>query len=172
MMNQNMITRICGLPLGELASHLHTGERVRLDFNMRILPVKSLFWSLVYGCLLVSGVVANEARRPTQPNVLLIVVDDLGWQDVKCYDIDEPSPMETPHMDGLREARGALSPSLLASPRLLAKPGGDPERDSPGPRPTRRRGRRQSAAPPQSQGGTDDNTLGPRQPSSRSRHDR
>ena len=39
--------------------------------------------------------------RPTKPNVVLILTDDLGWQDVKCYDIDEPSPMETPNIDSL-----------------------------------------------------------------------
>ncbi len=39
--------------------------------------------------------------RPTKPNIILLLTDDLGWQDVKCYDIDEPSPMETPHIDGL-----------------------------------------------------------------------
>ena len=42
---------------------------------------------------------SNE--RPGKPNVVLILTDDLGWQDVKCYDIDEPSPMETPHIDSL-----------------------------------------------------------------------
>ena len=37
----------------------------------------------------------------SRPNVVLILVDDLGWQDVGCYDIDEPTPMETPHIDSL-----------------------------------------------------------------------
>ena len=40
-------------------------------------------------------------ERPEKPNVVLILTDDLGWQDVKCYDVDEPSPMETPNIDAL-----------------------------------------------------------------------
>ncbi|MDB4525162.1 sulfatase-like hydrolase/transferase, partial [bacterium] len=43
----------------------------------------------------------HAAERPAKPNVVLILADDLGWQDVKCYDIDDPSPMETPHLDAL-----------------------------------------------------------------------
>ena len=29
---------------------------------------------------------ATEATRPAQPNFLLMLADDLGWQDVKVYD--------------------------------------------------------------------------------------
>jgi len=54
---------------------------------------------LVMACLVTSSSFAQE--RPQKPNVLVILTDDLGWQDVKCYDIDEPSPFETPNIDKL-----------------------------------------------------------------------
>ena len=43
-------------------------------------------------------------ERPKKPNVVLILADDLGWQDVGCYDIDEPTPMETPNIDALAKS--------------------------------------------------------------------
>ena len=60
----------------------------------------------------------------TKPNVILILVDDLGWQDVKCYDIDEPSPMETPNLDALAQ-QGVLfwqgySPAPVCAPSRAA----------------------------------------------------
>ena len=63
-------------------------------------------------------------ERPSKPNVVLILTDDLGWQDVKCYDIDEPSPMETPNIDRLAE-RGvkfwqAYSPAPTCAPSRCA----------------------------------------------------
>ena len=56
--------------------------------------------------------------------MVLILTDDLGWQDVKCYDIDEPSPMETPNIDRLAE-RGvkfwqAYSPAPTCAPSRCA----------------------------------------------------
>ncbi len=53
----------------------------------------------------VATVSADE--HPAKPNIVLILTDDLGWQDVKCYDIDEPSPMETPNIDALAQ-RGVM----------------------------------------------------------------
>ncbi|MCM8531316.1 MAG: sulfatase [Lentisphaeraceae bacterium] len=65
---------------------------------------------------------ANE--RPSKPNVILLLTDDLGWQDVKCYDIDEPSPMETPYLDSLAK-KGvmfwqAYSPAPTCAPSRCA----------------------------------------------------
>ena len=64
-----------------------------------MLKIKSL---ILFG-LMIAGVAFAEDGRPDKPNVLLLLADDLGWQDVKCYDIDEPSPYETPYIDGLAE---------------------------------------------------------------------
>lgn len=62
--------------------------------------------------------------RPDKPNVVLILTDDLGWQDVHCYDIDEPSPMETPNIDRLA-SQGvmfwqAYSPAPVCAPSRAA----------------------------------------------------
>ena len=64
------------------------------------------------------------ADRPAKPNVVLLLTDDLGWQDVKCYDIDEPSPMETPNIDALAK-KGvmfwqAYSPAPTCAPSRCA----------------------------------------------------
>ena len=56
---------------------------------------------LCVACTMLSSFASAESPRPAQPNVILLLTDDLGWQDVKCYDIDEPSPMETPNLDAL-----------------------------------------------------------------------
>lgn len=64
-----------------------------------------------------------DTDRP-KPNVVLILTDDLGWQDVKCYDIDEPSPYETPNIDALSK-KGvmfwqAYSPAPTCAPTRCA----------------------------------------------------
>ncbi|MGB7323489.1 MAG: sulfatase-like hydrolase/transferase [Rubripirellula sp.] len=75
--------------------------------------------------VLAAGLVVSPliAAKP-KPNVVLILTDDLGWQDVKCYDIDEPSPMETPNIDALAK-KGvmfwqAYSPAPTCAPSRCA----------------------------------------------------
>lgn len=72
--------------------------------------------------ILLGSLHAND--RPAKPNIVLILTDDLGWQDVKCYDIDEPSPMETPNIDALAK-KGikfwqAYSPAPTCAPSRCA----------------------------------------------------
>ncbi|MGJ8724567.1 MAG: sulfatase-like hydrolase/transferase [Roseibacillus sp.] len=84
-----------------------------------------LLSSALGSLLLFSGLApAEENSRPAKPNVVLILTDDLGWQDVGCYDIDEPSPYETPHIDALAK-RGvmfwqAYSPAPTCAPTRCA----------------------------------------------------
>ena len=67
--------------------------------------------------------ILDDASRP-QPNVVLLLADDLGWQDVKCYDIDEPAPYETPHIDRLAKEGTmfwqAYSPAPTCAPSRCA----------------------------------------------------
>lgn len=79
-------------------------------------------YTILFSSLLISYLGANT--RPAKPNVVLILTDDLGWQDVKCYDIDEPSPMETPNIDRLAK-KGvmfwqAYSPAPTCAPSRCA----------------------------------------------------
>jgi hypothetical protein len=59
--------------------------------------------------------------------VVLILVDDLGWQDVGSYDIDEPTPMETPNIDALAKKRGIVQTGVLPGPHLCTHPVCDDE---------------------------------------------
>jgi len=61
---------------------------------------KNTLFSLL-GILLITALSSCSESRPEKPNVVMILADDLGWQDVGCYDIDEPCPYETPNIDKL-----------------------------------------------------------------------
>ena len=74
-------------------------------------------------------VASAKSDRPEKPNIILLLTDDLGWQDVKCYDIDEPSPMETPNLDAFAK-KGvqfwqAYSPAPTCAPSRAAILSGD-----------------------------------------------
>ena len=67
---------------------------------------------------------AEAMERPVKPNVVLILTDDLGWQDVGCYDIDEPCPFDTPNINrlatqGVQFFQG-YSPAPTCSPSRVA----------------------------------------------------
>uniref|UniRef100_UPI00356A0D93 sulfatase n=1 Tax=Pontiella sp. TaxID=2837462 RepID=UPI00356A0D93 len=61
-----------------------------------------------------------SAQRPAQPNFVILLADDLGWQDVGCYDVDGNAVYETPYMDqlaasGVRFMQG-YSPTPVCGP--------------------------------------------------------
>ncbi|MGJ8671990.1 sulfatase [Rubritalea sp.] len=73
---------------------------------------------------LLSSANASEETRPAKPNIVLIVSDDLGWQDLKCYDVDAPLAYDTPYLDAFAK-RGvmfwqAYSPAPSCSPSRCA----------------------------------------------------
>ena len=74
--------------------------------------------------LCVAMMSASSLQAAPKPNVVLILVDDLGWQDVKCYDVDSPSAYDTPHLDAFAK-KGvmfwqAYSPAPTCSPSRCA----------------------------------------------------
>ena len=81
-------------------------------------------YTFLYFALFFSLLLTLRAQNTERPNVVIILTDDLGWQDVGCYDIDEPSPMETPNIDALAR-RGVLfrqgySPAPTCAPTRIA----------------------------------------------------
>jgi arylsulfatase A-like enzyme len=83
-----------------------------------------LFGAAFTGSVFSLSATAHGSDRPEKPNVVLILTDDLGWQDVRCYDIDEPTPYETPNLDALAK-KGvmfwqAYSPAPTCAPSRCA----------------------------------------------------
>ena len=83
-----------------------------------------MFRILLFASLCVLRGHALSAERPSKPNVVIILTDDLGWQDVACYDIDEPSPYETKNIDRLASEGikfwQAYSPAPTCAPTRVA----------------------------------------------------
>lgn len=75
---------------------------------------------LVTFCVICSGATVASDKAP-KPNIVHVLVDDLGWQDVACYKQDGKTFYETPHIDELA-SRGirfmqAYSPAATCAMR-------------------------------------------------------
>jgi len=74
--------------------------------------------------LALSLALAIPAHAAPAPNIVLMLADDLGWQEAKCYDIDAPSPADTPNIDALAKRgilfRHAYSPAPSCTPSRCA----------------------------------------------------
>ncbi len=73
-----------------------------------------IFSSLLTATVALTGCLGNAAtEKPVKPNVLFILIDDLGWSSVSC--LGNPH-MKTPHIDALAE-NGVLFTDAYATPQ-------------------------------------------------------
>jgi len=60
----------------------------------------------------------------TKPNIVHIMIDDLGWQDIAAHKIDGKPVYETPHMDRMtkigRRFTQAYSPAPTCAPSRVS----------------------------------------------------
>ena len=82
--------------------------------------------ALLVGAMLSPGLSATQATQPpvvslpavssaerSKPNVVFIVVDDLGWRDLGCYG---STFYETPHVDALADSAMRFTDAYAANP--------------------------------------------------------
>ena len=82
---------------------------------------------MIHLLLIMLGALNAFAASPEKPNIVHILTDDLGWQDIACYYRaihGEESVYETPHMDRLaakgRRFMQAYSPAPTCAPSRAA----------------------------------------------------
>ena len=72
--------------------------------------MKRIFWAM--GLLSILTILSCE-RVPKQPNVLFVLIDDLGWSDVACFGSDL---YETPNIDAFATSGMMFTDAYTASP--------------------------------------------------------
>ncbi len=81
-------------------------------------PMKRLIFHLTLLFLISITTLALPLRAAEQPNILIILADDLGYGDVGCYNAESKVP--TPHIDRLARAgmrfTDAHSPATVCTP--------------------------------------------------------
>lgn len=63
--------------------------------------------------LVTCNIGGGDASRPSPPNILFVLVDDLGWSDLGCYG---HQIHETPNIDGLADQGMRFTDAYAASP--------------------------------------------------------
>jgi arylsulfatase A-like enzyme len=79
---------------------------------------------LYIGLALAASLLPLQAAETPRPNIVHIMVDDLGWQDIASHKIDGKPVYETPHLDRLtrdgRRFTEAYAPSPVCAPSRVS----------------------------------------------------
>lgn len=65
------------------------------------------------GCCLLTLFLSASAQAANQPNIVVIMADDLGWKDLHCYGTDQ---LDTPHLDQLAREGMRFTDAYAAAP--------------------------------------------------------
>ena len=77
--------------------------------------LKSLFLCILcLSCVLFGSSASGVDRSVSRPNVIVILVDDMGFSDIGCYGSEIP----TPHLDAAGGGRRAVHAVLQHRPLL------------------------------------------------------
>ena len=100
-------------------------KNIIIDHKIRILRNRGFLLLVVIGTLISCSETKEKIQEDPQPNILLLVADDLGYADLGCYGGD----IETPNIDnlaaqGIRFSRFHTSP-LCAPTRAMLLSGND-----------------------------------------------
>ena len=79
--------------------------------------MKPLSLPLFITCLLGGSLIAGAAPDRTRPNIILIMVDDMGYSDIGAYgaDVPTPNPISADPITGAE-----IHPILIAEITVLA----------------------------------------------------
>ncbi|WPJ97129.1 sulfatase-like hydrolase/transferase [Coraliomargarita algicola] len=81
--------------------------------------LKTLFYAPAICLATVGSLLASASQaEPERPNVVMIIVDDLGWRDLGCYGSEL---YQTPAVDALA-AEGLSFSNAYASSRSARRP--------------------------------------------------
>jgi arylsulfatase A-like enzyme len=86
--------------------------------------MKNRTLNLLLGSALIATLSPLQATETPKPNIVHIMIDDMGWQDIASHKIDGKPVYETPHLDrltkdGLRFTE-AYSPAPTCAPSRVA----------------------------------------------------
>lgn len=94
---------------------------------MRLNPT---YLSVAIGLLMLTSASTVHAATPTRPNIVMVFIDDMGWEDFSCFGNQEA---KTPHIDrlaaeGVRFSQFYVNSPICSSSRCALITGQYPQR--------------------------------------------